>query len=105
MTGRAPGKQPMNIQNPEAKEKLLVRLRRVEGQVRGVQNMIHEERDCRDVLQQLSAVRSAVQSISRLFLEEYAATCLAAMDDADPTLRAQRRQMMQDMIDLLDQAS
>lgn len=95
----------MNIQNLEAKEKLITRLRRVEGQMRGVQNMIDQERDCREILQQLSAIRSAVQGISRLFLEEYASACLLAMDrDLDPAAQERRRQLVQDMIALLDKA-
>ncbi len=43
----------MKIQNQEAKEKLVQRLRRIEGQVRGVQGMLDEERDCREIMQQL----------------------------------------------------
>lgn len=95
----------MKLQNLEAKDKLITRLRRVEGQVRGVEGMLNEERDCQEILQQLSAIRSAVQSISRIFLQEYATACLAKMDEEgtgnDP---ARREKMVQDMISLLDKA-
>ena len=99
----------MKIQNQEAKEKLIQRLRRVEGQVRGVAAMLDEERDCQEILQQLSAIRSAVQSASRLFLQEYATACLLELDDAVPVetrLAAQgkREKIVQDMIALLDKA-
>jgi CsoR family transcriptional regulator, copper-sensing transcriptional repressor len=99
----------MKIQNQEAKDKLIQRLRRIEGQVRGVQNMLDEERDCRDIMQQLSAIHSAVQGASRTFLQEYAAACLVEMD-AEPALersadvRKKREQLVQDMITLLDKA-
>lgn len=101
----------MKIQNQEAKEKLIQRLRRVEGQVRGVEVMLEEERDCQEILQQLSAIHSAVQSASRFFLQEYASTCLQQMDE-DPSetgqdhvdRRARREKIVQDMIALLDKA-
>jgi DNA-binding FrmR family transcriptional regulator len=99
----------MKIQNQEAKEKLIQRLRRVEGQVRGVESMLNEERDCQEILQQLSAIRSAVQSASRIFLQEYATACLLELDAEDPsvnklTSRGKREKIVQDMIALLDKA-
>lgn len=93
----------MKIQNAEVKAKLTSRLRRIEGQIRGVQNMIEEERDCSEILQQLSAVRSAVQSASRIFLQEYATACLLEMETGDDS-RSRREKMIQDMIALLDKA-
>jgi DNA-binding FrmR family transcriptional regulator len=97
----------MKIQNPEAKEKLVQRLRRIEGQVRGVQSMLEDERDCRDIMQQLAAIHSAVQGASRIFLQEYATLCLSEMDEDGQVqprsdLRVKREQMVRDMIDLLD---
>lgn len=100
----------MKIQNQEAKEKLIQRLRRVEGQVRGVEAMLDEERDCQEILQQLSAIRSAVQSASRIFLQEYATACLLEMDQGEAgnevrsDTRAKREKIIQDMIMLLDKA-
>ena len=95
----------MKIQNPEAKEKLIQRLRRLEGQVRGVESMLEQERDCQDILQQLSAIRSAVQSASRIFLQEYATACLLEMDAEDSAQnRGKREKIVQDMIALLDKA-
>ena len=44
----------MKIQNEKTKQQLMSRLRRIEGQVRGVQNMLNEERECREILQQLA---------------------------------------------------
>ncbi len=99
----------MKIKNPEAKDKLIQRLRRVEGQIRGVESMLDEERDCQEILQQLSAIRSAVQSASRIFLQEYATTCLLEMDEepsseARQDIRGKREKIVQDMIALLDKA-
>jgi CsoR family transcriptional regulator, copper-sensing transcriptional repressor len=99
----------MKIQNAEAKEKLIQRLRRIEGQVRGVQNMLDGERDCREIIQQLTAIHSAVQGASRIFLQEYATACLLEMDEGDypmntSELKEKRGKVIQDMIALLDKA-
>ena len=83
--------------------------------------MLDEERDCQEILQQLSAIRSAVQSASRIFLQEYATACLLEMDQEDARLpdtrlpdmrlpdmreatRGKREKIIQDMIMLLDKA-
>jgi CsoR family transcriptional regulator, copper-sensing transcriptional repressor len=99
----------MIIHDPESKEKLIQRLRRVEGQIRGVESMVIEERDCREILQQLSAIRSAVQSVSRVFLQDYATACLMEMDEnfqqeGQSEIRGKRAKIVQDMISLLDKA-
>ena len=98
----------MKIQNPEAKEKLVQRLKRIEGQVRGVQAMLDDERDCREIMQQLAAIHSAVQGASRIFLQEYATTCLTELDEGTHgnavDLSSRREKIVQDMITLLDKA-
>ena len=54
----------------------LARLRRVEGQVRGLQRMIEDGRECEDVLTQLMAVRSALEQVSLLLLDAHIQRCL-----------------------------
>lgn len=77
----------MALQSAAAKEDMLVRLRRIEGQVRGVQRMIEEDRECTAVAQQLTAVQSALRSARTLFLQAYARECLLDADGAqDKTL-------------------
>jgi DNA-binding FrmR family transcriptional regulator len=97
----------MMIQSKESKEKLIQRLKRIEGQVRGVQTMVEEERDCREIMQQLTAIHSAVQSTSRAFFHDYAAICLSEMDEEDSgvnsaTHQVKREKMLEEMITLLD---
>jgi len=97
----------MKIQNLETKDNLIRRLKRIEGQVRGVQTMLNEERDCQEIMQQLTAIHSAVQSTSRIFLQDYATACLTEMDKEDrdnseSLTTANRAKMIQDMIQLLD---
>jgi DNA-binding FrmR family transcriptional regulator len=95
----------MKIQNLETKENLIRRLSRIEGQVRGIQTMLNEERDCKEIMQQLTAIRSAVQSTSRIFLQDYATACLMDMDIQDPSGASpqnKREKMVREMIQLLD---
>jgi DNA-binding FrmR family transcriptional regulator len=103
------GKKPMKIHNDQAKEVLVQRLRRIEGQVHGVQQMLADERDCKEILQQMAAIRSAVQGFSRTFLQEYASACLLELDEAQPPVdpvetRIKREKIIQDMIAFLDKA-
>ena len=58
------------------KDHLLKRLRRVEGQVRGVSAMVQDDRYCIDVLTQISAITKALQSVSLLLLDEHLGHCL-----------------------------
>jgi DNA-binding FrmR family transcriptional regulator len=77
----------MDVQSAEDRERIMKRLRRIEGQVRGVQGMLDDGRDCREIVQQLSAVRSAVQQVGLEVMRVYASQCLAGsegeMDDAE----------------------
>ncbi|UUV29931.1 metal-sensitive transcriptional regulator [Amycolatopsis roodepoortensis] len=60
------------------KESQLKRLRRVEGQIRGLQKMVEEDKYCIDVLTQVSAATRALQSFSLELLEQHMAGCVVA---------------------------
>jgi CsoR family transcriptional regulator, copper-sensing transcriptional repressor len=97
----------MKINNPEAKQKLNLRLKRIEGQVHGVLGMLDEERECGEILQQLAAIHSAVQAVSRIFLQEYTTICLVEMENSDQnkgdlSIHNKREKLVQDMIALMD---
>jgi DNA-binding FrmR family transcriptional regulator len=92
----------MQLTDEKAKEKLVHRLRRIEGQVRGVQSMLNEERNCRDILQQLSAIRSAVQGVSVLLLEDYMSDCFVNLEDKTPQ---DREDLLKDLIQILGKNS
>lgn len=55
---------------------ILNRLKRAEGQMRGIQKMIHEEKECVDVVTQLSAVRSSIDRIMGIIVAENLKECL-----------------------------
>ena len=59
------------------KAAVLTRLRRIEGQVRGVEKMVQDDRYCIDVLQQISAVTRALQSVALHLLDEHLNHCVA----------------------------
>ena len=63
-------------------EQITNRLKRVEGQVRGLQRMIDEQRDCEAILTQLMAARAALDRVGLLVVEGYVQECLLADDPA-----------------------
>ena len=58
------------------KDQLLKRLRRVEGQVRGVQGMVDDDRYCIDVLTQISAIQAALDKVALGLMDEHARHCV-----------------------------
>ncbi|HEY6425501.1 MAG TPA: metal-sensitive transcriptional regulator [Pseudonocardiaceae bacterium] len=67
----------------------LKRLRRIEGQIRGLQRMVEQDQYCIDVLTQVAAASKALQSFALVLLEEHMATCVAdaAADGAEPGIK------------------
>ncbi len=63
------------------KDQLQTRLRRIEGQVRGVQNMVEEDRYCIDVLTQISAIQAALDKVALGLLDGHARTCVIAAEE------------------------
>lgn len=66
----------MNSLDEEAKEDLLLRLRRIEGQVRGLQRMIDEDKYCVDILTQVVAVRGALKKVGFKLLDNHTHGCV-----------------------------
>ena len=61
--------------DPEIKDRSLKRLRRIEGQVRGLQKMVEDERYCADILTQVSSVQEALRSVSRELMRNHLKHC------------------------------
>lgn len=70
------------------KDQLNDRLARIEGQVRGVQRMVEEDRYCIDVLTQISAIQAALDKVALGLLDDHARTCVIGAEDEK--LRADR---------------
>lgn len=96
-----PGAQPppccMRTKERSEKEMrdLLNRLRRIEGQVRGIRGMIERDAYCADVLVQVAAATAALNSFTRVLLAEHIKTCVAQ------DIRAGREEKTDELIDLL----
>jgi CsoR family transcriptional regulator, copper-sensing transcriptional repressor len=69
------------------KDQLLTRLRRIEGQVRGIERMVAKDRYCIDVLTQISAIQAALDKVALGLLDGHAHTCVIG---AEPGERDQR---------------
>ena len=65
----------------EFRKDIISRLKRIEGQMRGIQKMVGDEQDCQDVLIQLAAANAAMQAVAAQVLKNYTRICLA---DKDP---------------------
>ncbi|MFI3312744.1 MAG: metal-sensing transcriptional repressor [Eubacteriales bacterium] len=62
----------------DEQKKLNTRLRRIEGQVRGIQRMVAEDAYCTDILTQVSAIQSALNSFNKELLERHIRTCVVS---------------------------
>ena len=83
----------------EEKSAIRKRLRRIEGQVRGIDRMIEEERYCIDVLTQLQAVKAALAKVEDAILNDHAATCVeAAIETGD---RGEQHQKFSELVELI----
>lgn len=71
--------------DPEAKGRNLRRLRRIEGQVRGLQKMVDEDRYCADILTQISSVHEALRAVGRELMRNHLKHCAASAIRASDT--------------------
>jgi CsoR family transcriptional regulator, copper-sensing transcriptional repressor len=73
------------------KADLVKRLHRIEGQVRGIERMVEEDRYCIDVLTQIAAVTTALESVGLKLLDDHVAHCVAgALGSGDPEVAAEK---------------
>jgi DNA-binding FrmR family transcriptional regulator len=81
------------------KAKIMARLRRMEGQVRGVQRMVEEEQYCLDVMTQLSAIIAAARQTGLLVLEDHVRGCVLGGEHAD---EIDREELLTELIGAID---
>jgi CsoR family transcriptional regulator, copper-sensing transcriptional repressor len=70
--------------DPQAKERNQKRLRRIEGQVRGLQRMVEEDRYCADILTQISSVHEALRAVGRELMRNHLRHCVASAVRSGP---------------------
>ena len=82
-----------------SKDALVKRLHRIEGQVRGIERMVEEDRYCIDVLTQIAAVNTALESLAFLVLDEHVNHCVAgALASGDPDAAAAKSKELLDAV-------
>lgn len=79
--------------DPALKQNALTRLKRIEGQVRGVSRMVEEERYCADTLIQISAIQESLRAVAQVLLRNHLEHCAA---DAIRSNDSDRRERMYD---------
>ena len=87
-------------QTVEDKQKILDRLARLEGQVRGVARMVEQERYCIDIMSQTSAIRAALTAVDKILIKNHAMLCVEsalASGDVD-----KQREKFTELVDLLE---
>ena len=83
------------------KGQVITRLRRIEGQIRGVQKMVEEDRYCMDIVAQTRAVVAALRGVEDLVMENHMHTCVAdAFKSADGS---EQRRKIDEVMDVLSQ--
>jgi len=66
-----------HVHSEESLRRIVNRLSRIEGHIRGIKTMVQESRPCPDVLVQIAAVRGALDRVARLILDEHLTDCIA----------------------------
>lgn len=98
---KAVGRKAVGVE-PDIKKKNLQRLRRIEGQVRGIQKMVTEDRYCADILTQVSSVQEALRSVGRELMRNHLKHCAAHAIRSD---NSRAEAMYAEIVDLMDRQS
>ena len=86
-----------------SKQMLMKRLRRIEGQVRGISKMVDENRYCVDVITQISAVRAALRRVEEAILKDHVAHCVEHAIESGNT--KDQRQKIAELMEVLARAN
>jgi CsoR family transcriptional regulator, copper-sensing transcriptional repressor len=92
----------INRMQPFAKTSVLKRLKRIEGQVRGLARMVEDDRYCIDIVTQLSAARAALRRAEEEILADHAAHCVE--DAIESGNKAEQRRKVSELIEVLSRS-
>ena len=84
-------------------ENALVRLKTIEGHIRGIEKMIEEDVYCIDVIRQIQAVQSALNKVSNIILEEHINSCLITAVRGDD--QQERERVLREIVDVFETAT
>ncbi len=91
------------MMDPETKQRTLARLRRIEGQVQGVQRMVEEEKYCVDVMLQISAIQGALEQVSKMLMHRHIESCV--MDSMKAGSDQERAKKIEELIEVFSRYS
>jgi CsoR family transcriptional regulator, copper-sensing transcriptional repressor len=98
LTNMEPDRKAAGV-NDDIKRENLLRLRRIEGQIRGLQKMVEEDRYCADIMVQISSVQQALRSVGRGLMRNHLSHCAAeAIRSGDP---ARSEAMYDELLDVI----
>ncbi len=80
-------KQQTDVDLEQEVQSLLARLRRIEGQIRGIQRMLEEDRVCEDIVTQLMAARSSLDQVGVRLLDHHVERCLCSDETPEQAVR------------------
>lgn len=80
----------MHLDSHEEKRLLQIRLRKIAGQIGGIEKMLESDQDCPDILMQVVSVRKALKSFSEVLIRQHAHECLEHTPDPDASRRKMR---------------
>ena len=86
------------MMDAETKQRALGRLRRIEGQIQGVQRMIDEDKYCVDIMLQISAIQGALDQVSKILLARHMESCV--VDSLKAGTEKQRSRKIEELIDV-----
>ncbi|MGN1060927.1 MAG: metal-sensing transcriptional repressor [Candidatus Coproplasma sp.] len=85
----------VKVRSPEELKDLLNRLKRIEGQIRGIQNMVENDAYCADILMQVAAANAALNSFNKVLLASHVRTCVAE------NIRQGNDEVVDELVDIL----
>jgi len=94
----------MKVQSEETRTQMINRVHRIQGQLGGIESMLKQERECREVMQQLSAVRSAVHSAMVSYMQAYISECVLEQMETTSD-RTQREKLASELIHMLEKTT
>lgn len=91
---------PSKPRSQDEKEKVINRLKRIEGQVRGIQKMVEEDRYCMDILVQMSAIQSALKNVGFAVTERHINHCVS-----DAIKQGEGKETIEELMSVMKQFS
>ena len=93
-------KKEISMLTPKVQKNSLIRLKRIEGQIKGIQRMVEEKKYCVDILLQISAVYGALRKVGHIILKNHVETCVAeAIDSSD---EKEKNKKIEELMEVFD---